>query len=344
MGRRVGAVDAAGEHRHGRSAAGERAPVGGLVDAERRTGHHARRRPGPVGAPISPATSAPYVVAEREPTTATGAVELVEPQRPLHPQPERTAARGPGPGAQWSRSSSCARPLGVAGHDEADARGARPGRGPAPGRSPPAWPATSVSTPPRSRSLGEVAVHARRAELGHQRGQPRVARLAETAEGHPGQALASVATRPASIRRSSARADARARPAQRLAGPEAQRRVELVDPGRSTPREVGDRPGQPVHPGGAAAGEPAGVHSASSSAAAGVGQGPLLAQHRAGRLAVEPPAAPGVALAAASAGPRSPGPGRPRTTRVGASGSLASCRLHRLDVADDVDPVDRPGR
>ena len=37
---RVGAVHPAGEHGHRQSVSGQRAPVGGGVDAESRTGHH----------------------------------------------------------------------------------------------------------------------------------------------------------------------------------------------------------------------------------------------------------------------------------------------------------------
>ena len=46
---------------------------------------------------------------------------------------------------------------------------------------------------------------------------------------------------------------------QRSAGTQPQGDVELGDPGRSTPRRSDDRPGQPVHPGRPALGQPAGV-------------------------------------------------------------------------------------
>ena len=46
-------VDAAGEHRHGRASPGQGSAVRGLVDAERRTGHHRGSRAAEVGADLA---------------------------------------------------------------------------------------------------------------------------------------------------------------------------------------------------------------------------------------------------------------------------------------------------
>ena len=59
VGGRVGAVDAAGQHRDRRPARGERAPVGGLVDAEGRPGDHGDARAGDRGRRSRAATAVP---------------------------------------------------------------------------------------------------------------------------------------------------------------------------------------------------------------------------------------------------------------------------------------------
>ena len=133
---------------------------------------------------------------------------------------------------------------------------------------------------------------------------------------------------------------------QRVAGAQPERDVDLgARPGRSTPAQVGDRPGEPVHPGRPATGEPArrrprrrpagrGLGAAATARAApGPGAWPLSRQPR--RRSARPGAP----------APRRPARGSPADdSRHGATGRLRSAGRQRRQVADDVDPVgDRAG-
>ena len=125
VGRRVGPVDPAGEHRHRRAADRQRAAVRGLVDAVGGTGDHGDALAGQVGRDLA-GHVAPYVVADRDPTTETErSSRLVEAAGAPHPQPERRAAP-PVELARRGRGRRAGGPLLVAGHDEPDA----PPRGP----------------------------------------------------------------------------------------------------------------------------------------------------------------------------------------------------------------------
>ena len=205
--------------------------------------------------------------------------ELVQPQRPAHPQPERT------PPAVLQLAAvvevvQARRPLRVAGDHEADAQARRPGRALAPGRAPPSL-------------AGDVGEHARRGRAPRRGGgaparrrarrparQPRVARLAEPAEGHPGQPLALVGDEARAGTPDGAvttRAALERGQRQRLARAEAQGRVELVDPrsGRLRGRSATDQATRCTRVAPRRVSRPAYI-SASSSAAAVVGQRPLL--------------------------------------------------------------------
>ena len=299
-----------------------RADLAGHLPAVRRGRARARPRPPATASSWSrtgPRTQSPKGLPPRSCTLAA-VVEVRQRRRPLR--------RRPAP------RSGC--------------RGARPGPGLGPGRARASRAATSVSTPPRSRSSARWRCTRSRAELGHQRRQPRVAGLAETAEGQPGESLTlGRATRPAEALRDGAvttRADARARPAP-AARPMRRRKAapQLVDPGLCHPAEVGHRPGHPVHPGGPAAGEAAGVHLGVEQRRRRRGQRPLLPEHRPGRLPVEPPRKPGVPLMLQA--PRLGHPGPDGRGRLGsAQGVLGLVLGHRSDPADDVDPVDHRAR
>ena len=197
-------------------------------------------------APISPATSAPYVVAEREPTTATGDAELVESHRPAHPEPQRDCRPGPGPGRSGRG------PPGPVGHSASPGTTKRMPRRSARSRSRAGSSsanraATSVSTPPRSRSSARwrctrsapssATSEASRGSPGSPR-RPRASRASRSPRW---------ATRPATaLQAVTTRADARALPApaaRRIGGaaPRAARRPPVVPPrgGRPPSRPPG---------------------------------------------------------------------------------------------------------
>ena len=229
------------------------------------------------------------MVADREPTTATDDSELVEAHRAADPQPEgRPAAVVAGSRSRSSWST-------WVGHSSS------------PGTTnlmPSALGALEVALGVRIDQPGrdvvlhavagvvarrEVVVDQHGAELGHEGHEAGVAGLAQRAERHPGQPLP--VARP-----SSGGPPAQAGVEQGLARAQPERGVELGEARLVDPVEVGDGPGEPVHAGRAAAGEPTGVDLVVDLLLELGGERPLPLQDRAGRLGVEPPAAVGVAL------------------------------------------------
>ena len=137
MRRRVGTVDTAREHGHGRTVAGQRSPVCGLVDAERRAGDDRRAGPGESGRELGRLVGA---IGRGRPAAddRDRVDELVQLQRTAHP--EARAGRRPSPGAarrprgrpaEWATRRRPARSTGC--------RAGPPGRGHARGRCSRAW-------------------------------------------------------------------------------------------------------------------------------------------------------------------------------------------------------------
>ena len=120
VGRRVGPVDPAGEHRDA-CARRPRARRGGRPGRCRTPRPRPRSSPPrPMAAAMSAAASAPYVVAERDPTTATDRSSESSRSGPLTHSPSGGPPRSC-TGVGRAEVVEPRGPLGVAGHDEADA-------------------------------------------------------------------------------------------------------------------------------------------------------------------------------------------------------------------------------
>ena len=335
---RVGPVDAARQHGHGRAPRGERAPVCGLVDAEGGAGHHrhalarevaprARRRPrrrtsSRSGEPTTATDRSAQLVEAASGRAATGRAER---------RPCRSAARtGRGHRSGAGHSSS-------PGHEEPDAS--------------PVGPLEVARRVEPPQPGGHVGGHARGvalvAEVGVDLARPRGRPPGRASRGSPGSPSRLSATRAS---RSPAGAaltgDVTAHAAsdgqqQRLAGAQPHRDVELAR--APAGRRRAGRP--PSRPAGAPAWRrdrsAAGVHaflerargaasvSGQRSSSLGPGTSALSRQSRAG-----------VALGLPSGGRRSRGPGSDaRSARAGPAGRGPRAG-HRLDVPRDVDPVD----
>ena len=223
-----------------------------------------RRRPAPRGGPpgrsrtplpdttASPArattaaTSAGHVRAvgrggaRARPRRPSG--ELVEAQRPAHPEPERRTAALAAPARPTARSSSwCGHSSSPGITKRMPSRSARSRS--RSGSSAASRAATSVRRPSRSRSRGQ--------------GRRSTATAPSSATSPASRGSPGSASRPSATRASRSSAVALIRPLlssvgqqQRLAGAQPQRDVRpRPTPGRSTSAQVGHRPGQPVHPG-----------------------------------------------------------------------------------------------
>ena len=185
VGGRVGAVDPAGQHRDVGAVDRERAAVGGLVDAERRTGDD--RVSGPDQAAGDAGRDLGAVGGRR--TRADdrhGPGQRVEPTRPPHPEPQRWTATLVDE-AGGSRSSSWR------GHSASPGTTKRMPRRAARSRSPRRVELAQPGRPSRARrriagrrplQLGQ---HLRSAERGHQPGDPRVSGLRQSPERDPRQ-------------------------------------------------------------------------------------------------------------------------------------------------------------
>ena len=242
-------------------------------------------------AAIWAATSAPYVVAERDPTTATDRAERVEPQRTARPEPERCPA-GPVRGPRRRRG----RPPGRATRSSPGTTNRSPSRSPR-ARSRSASPSASraaivgggAGAAPARCAGGRTSSAA--PDLGDRLGQPQVAGLAGPGEGEPGQPLPGQVASPALIRPASSPSPSPGGRRTAAGVPRRPRPARAVDPG-----EVGQRPGDPVDAHRTPLGDPAGEHLLVEHRPRGLGQRPAVPQRRAGRLAVEPPALAGVPL------------------------------------------------
>ena len=167
----------------------QRAAVGGLVDAEGRPGHHAEPSRADGGAAISRGDVG--AVGRRRPGADHGhrAVQL------------RRGAAGPAPTAPAATPPRCcsgaargqvvaARPATRRRRGPRTGCRARPARSRSRSRVEPREPGRDVGAPARARSCSARSRSSRTAtapELGDQRGQPQVARLAEPAQRDPGQ-------------------------------------------------------------------------------------------------------------------------------------------------------------
>ena len=253
VGGRVGAVDAAGEHRDVGAVDGQRAAVGGLVDAEggardhRVSGPH--QRAGDAGGDLG-------AVGRRRagPDDRHRPAELVEPRRALSPRGRAADHRGRRRARRRIEVVDLARATRVARDDVADAQPRSAlevaGRIDAPqpggdlagdlGR----WSGPLVASSPRSRTAPSC---------GDQAGD-----LGSTRLGRAGVS----ATRASRGRRSLTTPAGARRPARPAAAPWRSRSAVSTSArvGRVGSAQVGDRPGQPVDPDRAAPAQPAGEH------------------------------------------------------------------------------------
>ncbi len=226
VGARVGAVDAARQHRDRRPTHREGAAVGGLVDAEGRPGHHrvallGKRRTDLTGHPAAVGRRRARADDRHRPLD-----RLRQVQRAADPEPQRSAPTA-GQRLGTVEVAEPGGPLLVTGDHEPDAPL---------GRS-----AQVADRVQRGESLGDVGGQAAlvglaeqpvvdqgRAHVGDEPGEPGIARLTEPAQGRPCHPVGRGAHEPA----------ARARVRSSSGLPERSRSAtsSSARPGRSTPR------------------------------------------------------------------------------------------------------------
>ena len=317
----------------------QRTPVGGLVDAERRARDDGPGLAGEDVAPMSPATSPPYVVADREPTTATDCSRgLVEPQRATAPQADRHPAalvqvRRVREVVQRRRATPRHRARRTGSPSRAARSSSRAG----------STDASRAARSAPSSPVGRLLAQARRAPRRRPARGP-----GRSAAGRPARRCGTAPPGPAARSRSGpltpaaqARADARCRSQQRSSPTQPQGHVELLGPGSLHAGQVGHRPRDPVDPHRPAPGEPAGIHlvvEARASPASVSGQRSRSSGPGAWTLSRQGIRRIARAWRSRAAVTRTRMRRWTRARSNGRSGSLAA-RLQRLDEPGDVDAV-----
>ena len=191
-----------------------------------------------------------------------------------------------------------------------------------------------------ARSSPELPVRGLLAQARRARSGRRARAPGRSAAGRPGSPIRESATRASRsasgrrrvpLTRRPARVSGRAgmlRSSSGVGRAQPQRHVELLDAGLVDAGEVGHRPRDPVHPHGAAPGQPAGVHLVvEPQPSPGRSSGQRSRSSGPGRVHVEPPGHVGVALPLPLARRRDPHPDRRARSRAARTAGPASSRV-----------------